>query len=88
MNTLVSEEQKRLHSYQRKEAEESITYVNLMAKKYHDKKHKPIRFNVDDKVYFNLHQGYKLGKNDSHCKLRIQYTGPHKVLEQIGNLVY
>ena len=55
MNTLVSEKWKRLHSYQRKEAEESITYANLMTKKHHDKECKLIRFNVDDKVYLNLH---------------------------------
>ena len=71
MNTLVSEEWKRLHSYQRKETEESIAYANLMAKKHYDKEHKPIRFNVDNKVYLNLHQGYKLDKNDNHCKLEV-----------------
>ena len=71
MNTLISKEWKRLHSYQRKEAEESIIYVNLMTKKCYDKKHKSIKFNVDDKVYLNLHQEYKLDKNDSHHKLGV-----------------
>ena len=52
-----------------------------MAKKHHDKEHKSIRFNVDDKVYLNLHQGYKLDKNDSHHKLEVQCTGPHRVLK-------
>ena len=81
MNTLISKEQKRLHSYQKKEAEESIIYVNLIAKKCHNKEHKSIRFNVDDKVYLNLHQGYKLDKNDNHHKLEVQHTGPHRVLK-------
>ena len=88
MNILVSEEQKRLHSYQRKEVEESIVYANLMIKKYHDKEHKSIRFNINDKIYLNLHQGYKLDKNDSHCKLEVQCTGSHKMLKQVGNLIY
>ena len=55
MNTFINEEWKRLHSYQRKEAEENIIYANLITKKCHDKEHKSIKFNVDDKVYFNLH---------------------------------
>ena len=88
MNTFINKKWKKLHSYQRKEVEKSIAYTNLMAKKHYDKKHKSIRFNVDDKVYLNLHQGYKLGKNDSYCKLEVQCTGPHKVLKWISNLVY
>ena len=71
MNTLISEKWKRLHSYQRKKAEENIAYANLMVKKHHDKEHKPIRFNVNNKVYLNLHQRYKFGKNDSHHKLKV-----------------
>ena len=59
-----------------------------MVKKHHNKEHKLIKFNVDDKVYLNLHQGYKLGKNDSHHKLGVQCTGSYRVLEQIGNLAY
>ena len=48
INILINKEWKRLHSYQRKKAEESIAYANLMTKKYHDKKHKSIKFNVND----------------------------------------
>ena len=81
INIFISKEWKRLHSYQKKETEENIAYANLMAKKYHDKKHKSIKFNVGDKVYLNLHQGYKFGKNDSHCKLEVQHTGFHRVLK-------
>ena len=55
INTFVSEKQKKLHSYQRKKAEKNIIYVNLMVKKHHNKKHKSIRFNVNDKIYLNLH---------------------------------
>ena len=71
-----------------KEAEKSIIYANLMIKKHHDKEHKSIKFNVNDKVYLNLHQRYKFDKNDSHHKLEVQHTDPHKVLKQIGNLAY
>ena len=71
MNILISEKWKRLHSYQRKETEKSIIYANLMIKKHHNKKHKSIRFNINDKVYLNLYQEYKLGKNDSYHKLEI-----------------
>ena len=42
-----------------------------MAKKHHDIKHKSIRFKIDNKVYLNLHQKYKLNKNDSHHKLEV-----------------
>ena len=59
-----------------------------MTKKHHDKKHKLIKFNVDDKVYLNLHQRYKLGKNNSYHKLEIQHIDLYKVLKQVGNLVY
>ena len=52
-----------------------------MTKKCHDKEYKSIRFNINDKIYLNLYQEYKLGKNDSHCKLEVQYTGSHKVLK-------
>ena len=88
MNILISNQQKRLHSYQRKEAEKSIAYANLMTKKHHDKEYKSIRFNVNNKIYLNLHQGYKLNKNDSHCKLEVQCTGPYKMLKQVSNLAY
>ena len=71
MNTLISKEQKKLHSYQRKKAEKSIIYANLMAKNHHDKKHKLIKFNIDNKIYLNLHQRYKFNKNDSHHKLEV-----------------
>ena len=81
MNTFISKEQKRLHSYQRKEIEENIIYANLMVKKCYDKEHKSIKFNVGDKIYLNLHQGYKLNKNNSHCKLEVQHTDPHRVLK-------
>ena len=52
-----------------------------MAKKCYNMKHKSIRFKIDDKVYLNLHQGYKLDKNDSHHKLEVQHTGLYKVLK-------
>ena len=55
INILINEEQKRLHSYQKKEVEKNIVYTNLITKKHHNKEHKSIRFNVNDKVYFNLH---------------------------------
>ena len=42
-----------------------------MTKKYHDKKHKLIKFNVNDKIYLNLHQGFKLNKNNNYCKLEV-----------------
>ena len=52
-----------------------------MIKKHHNKEYKSIQFNVDDKIYLNLHQEYKFGKNDSYHKLEIQYTGSYKVLK-------
>ena len=55
INNFINEEWKRLHSYQWKKAEESIIYVNLIAKKHHNIKHKSIRFKVNNKVYLNLH---------------------------------
>ena len=88
INILVNEEQKRLHSYQWKEAEESITYTNLIIKKHHDIKYKSIKFKINNKVYLNLHQEYKLDKNDSHHKLEVQCTGSYKVLKQVNNLIY
>ena len=59
-----------------------------MAKKYHNVKCKSIKFKVDNKVYLNLHQKYKLSKNNSHCKLEVQYTDPHKMLKWVNNLAY
>ena len=52
-----------------------------MTKKHHDKKYKLIKFNFDDKIYLNLHQGYKFGNNNSYHKLKVQYTGSYKVLK-------
>ena len=59
-----------------------------MVKKHHNKEQKPIKFNVDNKIYLNLYQGYKLNKNDSYYKLEVQCTGFYKVLKQVNNLVY
>ena len=52
-----------------------------MIKKHYNKKYKLIKFNINDKIYLNLHQKYKLNKNDSYYKLEVQCTGFYKVLK-------
>ncbi|KAI1469091.1 uncharacterized protein F4812DRAFT_457636 [Daldinia caldariorum] len=67
----------------RTEIHDAIAVAAITAKGHYDNRHKPIFFNVNDKVLLRLHKGYNipsaaiLGR-----KLGQQYAGPFRVIEQ------
>lgn len=67
------------------EAETAIAHAAASAKRLHDRRRTPAQLQVGDRVYLNLHHGYKLpGK--PHRKWSQQRTGPFTVKRKAGEL--
>ena len=81
--TIIEEERSRL----RKEAEESISFAQTMAKLRYDPRHSSLELKEGDKVFIRLHRGYTQPglKNRKFSKQRV---GPITILEKIGRLAY
>jgi len=68
---------------------DAIALSSMTAKRYYDARHKPMFFKPGDRVLLRLHKGYNipaaavLGR-----KLGQQFSGPFRVLEQVGRLAY
>jgi hypothetical protein len=69
----------------RRDAEVAITFAQATAKLRYDDRHRPVQFQVGDRVMLNLHRGYKLPGTSSH-KFTQQRVGPFKILQRVGNL--
>lgn len=58
-------------------------------KHYFDRRHMPKSFNISDKVYLRLYDGYNISANMGKNKKQGQrYTGPFEITECVGRLAY
>ncbi|GKG03155.1 hypothetical protein Tco_0310791 [Tanacetum coccineum] len=57
-------------------------------KSYVDLKHKPIEFQVRDKVKLKVSPWKGVVHFGKRGKLNLRYVGPFKVLEQVGSVAY
>ena len=74
----------------RQDALDAVDFANAMAKLRYDSKHQPLRLNVGDSTYLQLHRGYHLvGKDpNTNTKLSERRIGPFKILEKVGHAAY
>nr|GFB09342.1 putative reverse transcriptase domain-containing protein [Tanacetum cinerariifolium] len=57
-------------------------------KSYADLKHKPMEFQVEDKVMLKVSPWKGVVRFDKRGKLNPKYVGPFKVLERVGDIAY
>nr|GFA69656.1 reverse transcriptase domain-containing protein [Tanacetum cinerariifolium] len=63
-------------------------YGELRTKSYTDLKHKPMEFQVGDKVMLKVSPWKRVIRFGKREKLNPRYVGPFKVLERIGDVAY
>ena len=76
-----------LREHLRHDAQLAMDFAAAQAKRRYDGKHRPIEFEVGDKVYLRLHRGYHLPGNPSR-KYSQQRAGPFVVKKRVGRLAY
>jgi hypothetical protein len=64
-----------------------IDFVNVKAKILYDNHHKLMTFNIEDKVYLQLHRDYFLSE-DENFKLSNQRSDSYTVLRRVDSLTY
>ena len=81
----VTEVEKERMQHQR-EAEDSITFVNVNMKIQYDRNHKLLTLKEGDRVFIKLHKEYKVQRVNQ--KLGQQRVKPFSVIEKIEKLAY
>lgn len=69
------------------EANHAMDIAAMHTKRIYNRKRRPIKFEVGDKVYLRLYKGYELPGKPSR-KWSQQRMGPFKILERVGPLAY
>lgn len=65
--------------------EEALEFATVRVKDTYDRHHEPIQFNVGQKVYLGLDEGYTIPMNKALGKrLTQQYAGKLEVKERAG----
>ena len=83
---LPQEDLHRLRTIKRAEAEESIAFANVFAKRRYDATHTRMNFKKGDSVFITLSRGYFISEINS--KLHQQRAGPFKIIAKVGPLSY
>ena len=76
-----------MREHLRHNAQLAIDFAAAQAKRRYDSKHRPIKFEVGNKVYLRLHRRYHLPGNPSR-KYSQQHTGPFVIKKRVGRLAY
>ncbi len=69
------------------DARDAISFAAMSMKAAYDSRHKPMFFDVGDKVFLSLRKGYRT-PGVKHIKFQEQRSGPFTILERIGKLAY
>jgi hypothetical protein len=79
--------QESIRDISRKDSVDAIDFVNVRLKYICDSKHKPIAFNVDDKVFLRLHHEYSLLER-GNSKLSNQRADSFVMKKKVEALTY
>ncbi|GKB56363.1 putative reverse transcriptase domain-containing protein [Tanacetum coccineum] len=63
-------------------------FVGLRQKSYADRRHKPLEFEVGDKVMLKVSPWKGVIRFGKRGKLNPRYIGPFKILDRVGTLAY
>ena len=86
LSIMNATEVEKKRSWHQREAEDSITFVNVNMKIQYDQSHKLLTLKEGDWVFIKLHKGYKV--QGVNRKLGQQCVEPFQIIKRIRKLVY